>query len=405
MVLIITIITKPEDVNLIYSTLMLLAIPFVTLSLLKFMNSQVAGNFFSISTIVVMALGTGVFIYPPLPEINFVQGMYMMLASLTFSLLFSSKKVLIINAVLILVTNFWYANTIINMFGESEIAKVASVNFPVALIIITVVVFYGKKFTQEAIVIAEESAKKTLKQNLKLEELFGSVKETSKILETLSDEIKSSSNQINSSNSKQAANVEEVSTAIEEVVNSIIQNAEHSKQTSDLARSTSRLSQKSIGSIQKSLLANKEISKKIELVNDIAFKTNLLALNAAIEASHAGIAGRGFSVVASEIKKLSLHSKKSANEIIKLISESINVSDTADINLKNIISKIKQSAEYSSSISEALAEQEVSVRHINAAMEDINRSAQNNAAVSESLASNIELLSSQSDKLNKILSA
>ncbi len=67
--------------------------------------------------------------------------------------------------------------------------------------------------------------------------------------------------------------------------------------------------------------SSKQIDKIIGVINEIAEQTNLLSLNASIEAARAGEAGRGFSVVASEIGKLAEQSVKSANEIRKIINE------------------------------------------------------------------------------------
>ena len=64
--------------------------------------------------------------------------------------------------------------------------------------------------------------------------------------------------------------------------------------------------------------AVKGISEKIDIINDIAFQTNILALNAAVEAARAGEHGKGFAVVATEIQRLAEKSKHSANELLKV---------------------------------------------------------------------------------------
>ncbi|MHC1681873.1 MAG: methyl-accepting chemotaxis protein [Clostridiaceae bacterium] len=93
-----------------------------------------------------------------------------------------------------------------------------------------------------------------------------------------------------------------------------------------------------------------EINKITELINEIANQTNLLSLNAAIEAARAGEAGRGFAIVANEVRDLSEKSKQSANNINKLLSTVISekntvvdMSNTVNKNLKEQINTIEDS--------------------------------------------------------------
>ena len=89
------------------------------------------------------------------------------------------------------------------------------------------------------------------------------------------------------------------------------------------AKATSQVTSKVIVSIEQLEERSRSISHIVDAINDIAEETNLLSLNASIEAARAGEAGRGFSVVAEQIRKLADQSLNSANEINKIIEEMI----------------------------------------------------------------------------------
>ena len=114
-----------------------------------------------------------------------------------------------------------------------------------------------------------------------------------------------------------------------DIVQSGIQSIEALKEN---ANDTIEITHTVIEEIVKLKDATKQIDKIVGAINEIAEQTNLLSLNAAIEAARAGQAGRGFGVVASEIKKLAEQSVKSANEIRKIISD-INDKTTNTVNI------------------------------------------------------------------------
>lgn len=106
-------------------------------------------------------------------------------------------------------------------------------------------------------------------------------------------------------------------------------------------------------SIQVLTKRSNEISRTLGVISEIAAQTNLLALNAAIEAAQAGDAGRGFSVVAEEIRKLAEGSKKSANEIEKLVLDVQNDVSTAAASIENMKLSVKSGEDATNFAAEA----------------------------------------------------
>ncbi|MBN1251782.1 MAG: hypothetical protein JXR51_01160 [Bacteroidales bacterium] len=145
------------------------------------------------------------------------------------------------------------------------------------------------------------------------------------------------------------------------------------------------------------------IDSKIGIIQEIASKTNLLALNAAIEAARAGLAGRGFSVVAAEVKKLADNSSEGAKEIINSVITALEYSDkagkyqeTISMDMKNINDIIKE-------IFNSTEEQRISVEQINHSISQINEGAQENAVIAEQLVASVEKLVEDASKLNSVI--
>lgn len=394
---------REVDLELLFSVVMVGLVVIIALFLLKKYNYKTAGNFFSITTSTVLVLAISFLLTENQPEIDYAQGFYILLAFMAYNLLFTDTKALFINAGIVLAGNFLYYYIITSRFGNIAMADIGVVNLPFALIFLTVLVYFGKRFSEDALAYANVENEKNKTQNKKLNAVIQSMQQTSSILENLSDEVKESMNSLTESANNQASNLEEVSSVVEEVTQSIASNSEHAEESVKIAKKTEKFSKRGAQSIQRVVTATKDIFKRIDVINDIARQTNLLALNASIEAARAGSAGKGFSVVAGEVKKLAEHSHTAAKDIISLVNESISISDQADNYLGNIITEINKSTDYTEQIFEALAEQEQSIRLINDAIIEVNTGAQNNAAVSENLASNIETLNEHAGKLKGLL--
>lgn len=132
----------------------------------------------------------------------------------------------------------------------------------------------------------------------------------------------------------------------------------------DVSRDGEVLVRNTIEAIKKSKESTDRVLEITEMLSSISSETNILALNAAIEASHAGAAGRGFSVIASEVRKLSEKSAKQANEITAYIREmaesvtnGVSMSERAGSAFTKIDADIRTTSQLINQISNAMNEQ------------------------------------------------
>ncbi|TWT84180.1 Methyl-accepting chemotaxis protein 4 [Planctomycetes bacterium CA13] len=204
-------------------------------------------------------------------------------------------------------------------------------------------------------------------------------------------------NGIATSAEQMSMNVRAVAATMEQVTSSIddiARNAEQSSSVTGNATALAASSQETIGQLH---TAADEIGRVIEVIQDIAEQTNLLALNATIEAARAGEAGKGFAVVASEVKALAKQTTDSTNDIrtrIEYIQES---TGKAVISISEISDVIEQVSSVSNKIASAVEEQ-------NVATKDISRSVQETSCAVATVSKSVHRTAMSTGEITKNIS-
>jgi PAS domain S-box-containing protein len=238
------------------------------------------------------------------------------------------------------------------------------------------------------------------------DQLSGVVKQVrinSEALGNTSQDISATAQAISQSATEQAAGVEETTASIEEMSASVKQNADNAKLTNNIATTAAEEADHGGQVVKNTVQAMKDIAEKISLIEDIAYKTNLLSLNAAIEAALAGEHGRGFTVVAAEVRKLAENSRITAQEINTLAKSSVKIAEDAGSLLDQMVPNIRKTADLVEEISAASEEQAQGIGQISDAVNQLDKSAQQNASGSEQLAATSEELNGQAMQLQQIM--
>jgi aerotaxis receptor len=233
--------------------------------------------------------------------------------------------------------------------------------------------------------------------------VINNIQDAMEVMTQASDQVAATAQALSHASSEQAAGVEETSASVEEMTASITLTSTNAKEADARAEQAAKEATTGGRAVNETVAAMRQIAEKVRIVDDIAYQTNLLALNAAIEAARAGESGRGFSVVATEVRKLAERSQMSAKEIEQLASSSVQLAGRAERMLDDMLPSIKQTSELVQEIALASADQSCGADQINMAMAQLNQTTQQNAAASEELAATAESMGSQARELDQLL--
>ncbi|WP_159459799.1 methyl-accepting chemotaxis protein [Scatolibacter rhodanostii] len=217
---------------------------------------------------------------------------------------------------------------------------------------------------------------------------------------------------------EQSATTEQLLNSLELVSSSVQENAEYSEKMQEMtqgALSVTQQGNKDMQKMQESMQSIDAFSKKIQgilqVMDDISFQTNILALNAAVEASHAGAAGKGFSVVADEVRQLAAKSADAAKNTAELIENTIqsvgqgmkNVEQTAGA-FEKIVEQTTMVDNLAQRMAMSLEEQSNQINELDQGMRGIADVTQANSATAEESAATSEELLSQVQNLEQMVS-
>ena len=245
--------------------------------------------------------------------------------------------------------------------------------------------------------------------NVNLQAMVGDIRRGVETVSAASSQISAGNSDLSSRTQSQAASVEETAATIEQISSAVSGSAEAARNVAAISRDATQQSGRSGASMDELVAqmhtisdSSSQITRIIEVIDSIAFQTNILALNAAVEAARAGEEGRGFAVVANEVRSLAQRTIDASAQIKEIIEDSggkirsgSDMAMLAGESLRETLESVQSLNGLIAQISDGAGEQADGVHQVNVAVNQLDQITQQNAAMVEELAAAAESLQQQ----------
>jgi methyl-accepting chemotaxis protein len=229
------------------------------------------------------------------------------------------------------------------------------------------------------------------------------IQETLAGVKKASSEFFSSSQLISDGANNQAATSNEISSTIDQIAIIAQQSTENALQTSIIAKKAFTGIQKGAHDVNDTFHTIEEIAGKNNIISEISYQTKILSINASVEAARASEFGKGFGVIADQVKNLAEDSQKSATEIESVSRRGVNLTRELAAQLTLLVEEFQKTSDLINGVAESGKEQYEAIQQVAMAVQDLNNITQQNASSSEELAASSEQLVNLSGELEKTL--